>query len=113
MILINTLTLKKIKDELESQGKSYQWLADQLRVSKALVGHLLSGERKMKTERLSSIANALNVDVIDLLPNESIHRSGPLHIQLRGELSTRKSKRALEVALFAIEDYVTMKGANE
>lgn len=104
----NEYVLDRIKSLLEQQGKSYQLLAEEIGVSKSLIGHMLSGEREMKPERLITIAKALNVDVKELVkPIQS--QKGPLEIIFRGTLTNRKSKRAFDSALFAIEDYVTMK----
>lgn len=55
----------------------------------------------------TTIAKALGTEVKDLMKvNET---NEPLEVVFRGELTNRKSKRAFESVLFAIEDYVTMK----
>lgn len=103
----NEYVLDRIKTLLQEQGKSYQDLSNETGISKSLIGHMLSGERVMKPERLVSIAKALGVEVTQLL--KPIEKNGPLQVEFRGELTNRKSKRAFEAVLFAIEDYVTMK----
>lgn len=103
----NTQVLNRIKGLLQEQGKSYQDLSNDTGISKSLIGHMLSGERVMKPERLITIAKALGTEVKDLIQvNET---NEPLEIVFRGELTNRQSKRTFEAVLFAIEDYVTMQ----
>lgn len=104
----NEYVLESIKSLLKEQGKSYQLLAENIGVSKSLIGHMLSGEREMKPERLVDIAKFLDTTVERLVkPIQS--KKGPLEISYRGTLNNRKSKRTFDSVLFAIEDYVTMK----
>lgn len=104
----NEYVLDRIKFHISEQGTSYQLLSEEIGVSKSLIGHMLSGKRVMKPERLVAIAKALNVEVEELIkPLES--KNGPLEIKIRGELTSRKSNRTFDYALFAIEDYITMK----
>lgn len=104
----NEIISNKVKAWLERENKSYQWLADQLDVSKSLVGHMLSGERKITSERIVQLAKLMNSSIEELLYHKS-KNEGPLTVQLRGRTSTRKSKRELESLLFAIEDYVGLQ----
>lgn len=103
----NEHVLDRIKLLLQEQGKSYQDLSNETGISKSLIGHMLSGERVMKSEHLVAIAKALGTQVKDLVKVNEINE--PLEVIIRGELTNRQSKRAFEAVLFAIEDYVTMK----
>lgn len=103
----NEHVLNRIKVLLQEQGKSYQDLSNDTGISKSLIGHMLSGERVMKPERLVTIAKALGIEVKDLMKVNETNEH--LEVVFRGELTNRKSKRAFESVLFAIEDYVTMK----
>ncbi|SOC21734.1 helix-turn-helix protein [Ureibacillus xyleni] len=105
----NEIVIGKVKDWLQQENKSYQWLADQLGISKALVGFMLSGERTLLPKRIEQIADVMGISTKDLLHYEEL-KQGPLTVQLRGNASNRRSKRELEALLFAIEDYV---GLNE
>lgn len=105
---LNEHVLSCIKSLLQEQGKSYQDLSKETGISKSLIGHMLSGERVMKPERLITIAAALKVDVKDLMKPVQTHNE-PLQVVFRGELTNRKSKRTFESVLFAIEDYLTMR----
>lgn len=103
----NQYVLDRIKILLQEQGKSYQDLSNDTGISKSLIGHMLSGERVMKPERLVTIAKALDTEVKDLIKVDETNE--PLQIVFRGQTTNRQSKRAFESVLFAIEDYVTMK----
>lgn len=102
----NEAVVSKVKNWLASEHKSYQWMADQLSVSKALIGHLLSGERTLQPKHIEQFANVLGLSVQELVKTE---QQGPLTVQLRGNLSNRRSKRELDALLFAIEDYIGLK----
>jgi transcriptional regulator with XRE-family HTH domain len=102
------IVVKKIKAWLEAEGKSYQWLADELGLSKGMVGHLLSGIRVLQPHYIEKMAKLMNVKLVDLLQDESSER-GLLTVHLRGSISNRRSKRELDSLLFAIEDYIGLK----
>lgn len=99
------IVVKKVKAWLEAEGKSYQWLADELGLSKSMVGHLLAGTRVLQPHYIERIARLMNTQVADLLREESGEK-GLLTVHLRGAISSRRSKRELDSLIFAIEDYV-------
>lgn len=103
----NEIVIHKVKAWLNKEDKSYQWLAEQLAVSKALVGHLLSGERTLQPRHIEQLAAVLGISVKELLAQEQ--QQGHLTVQLRGNTSNRRSKRELDALLFAIEDYIGLK----
>ncbi|MFD1886495.1 hypothetical protein [Paenibacillus wenxiniae] len=41
----NNVVINNVKAWMEKNSKSHQWLADELNVSKSLIGHILSGKR--------------------------------------------------------------------
>ncbi|GKV64825.1 MULTISPECIES: helix-turn-helix domain-containing protein [unclassified Sporosarcina] len=104
----NELVLTRIKTLLKEKGISYQDVSDATGISKSLIGHMLSGTRVMKPERLVAIAGVLQVSVEDLLAEQAVQHS-PLEVVFRGNLTTRTSKRDFDSVLFAIEDYMAMK----
>ncbi|MBO2946124.1 helix-turn-helix transcriptional regulator [Paenibacillus sp. F411] len=99
------IVVKKVKAWLEAEGKPYQWLADELGLSKGMVGHLLSGNRVLQPQYVEQIAKLMDTQVVDLLRDES-REKGLLTVHLRGTISNRRSKRELDSLLFAIEDYI-------
>ncbi|WP_223553897.1 helix-turn-helix domain-containing protein [Lysinibacillus sphaericus] len=57
----NDNVIKKIKNWLEGERKSYQWLSDQLEISKSFLGFILNGERILKLERIEQLAKRMGI----------------------------------------------------
>ncbi|MDM5246122.1 helix-turn-helix transcriptional regulator [Lysinibacillus sp. G4S2] len=102
------VVITRVKKWLESEGKSYQWLADQMGISKSLIGFILKGERTLKPERIEQIAKIMNLTTKELMESEVITKD-KLTVNLRGKLTNRRSRRELDSLLFAIEDYIGLK----
>lgn len=103
----NEIVIHKVKDWLKKEGKSYQWLAEQLAVGKALVGQLLSGERTLQPRHIKQLSVVMGISVKELLAQEQ--QQSHLTVQIRRNMSNRFSKRKLDALLFVIEDYVSLK----
>ncbi len=104
----NEVVISRVQKWLGSEGKSYQWLAEQLDVSKSLVGFIMKGERTLKPERIEQLAKIMNITAKELMQSEVITKD-KLTVNLRGELTNRRSRRELDSLLFAIEDYIGLK----
>ncbi|AXQ50872.1 helix-turn-helix domain-containing protein [Lysinibacillus fusiformis] len=104
----NDIVINKVIKWLEAEDKSYQWLAEQLGVSKSLVGCMLKGERTLKSERIEQFAKIMGITTKELVQSDAI-REDQLTVHLLGELSNRRSKRELDSLLFAINDYLRLK----
>lgn len=104
----NEVVIEKVKNWLQENGKTHQWLAEELQISKALVGHMLSGNRTIQPKRIPELAKILGLSVKELTEDSSI-QSKRLVVQLRGSTSSRQSKQEVEELLFAIEDYLGLK----
>ncbi len=52
----NDIVINKINNWLEAEDKSYEWLAEKLGVSKALVGFMLKGDCTLKLESIEQVA---------------------------------------------------------
>ena len=104
----NEVVIEKVKVWLQESGKSHQWLAEELNISKALVGHMLSGNRTIQPKRIPELAKVLGLSVKELTEDSSL-KSKRLVVQLRGSTSNRRSKQEVEELLFAIEDYLGLK----
>jgi transcriptional regulator with XRE-family HTH domain len=102
------IVVSKVKAWLEAKGKSYQWLADELGISKGMVGHILSGKRVLQPRYIEQLAKLMEIQLVELLQAEK-KEQGLLTVHLRGTISNRRSKRELDSLLFAIEDYVGLK----
>ncbi|MGO4546776.1 helix-turn-helix domain-containing protein [Paenibacillus sp. 2TAB23] len=102
------IIISKVKAWLDKEGKSYQDIANELNISKAMVGHVMSGKRVLQPYYIEPLAKLLNKQMSDLLQPETQER-GVLTYQLRGSTSNRHSKIEFDSLLFAIEDYVGLK----
>lgn len=106
----NTTLIHNIKSWLEDHQKSHQWLAQEIGVSKALIGHMLNESRVIQPQRVVDIANALGLSVNELTTDASM-KEERMMVELRGALSNRRSKMELERLKFAVEDYIGLKGS--
>ena len=106
----NQILIQNIKAWLEDHQKSHQWLAQEIGVSKAMVGHMLNESRVIQPQRIVDIANVIGVPVKDLTTDTSM-KEERMTIELRGTLSNRRSKMELERLKFAVEDYIGLKGS--
>lgn len=104
----NTIIVNNIKLWLQDHQKSQQWLAEEIGVSKALVGHMLNESRVIQPQRIVAIAKALGVSVNELTTDASM-KEERMTVELRGTLSNRRSKMELERLKFAVEDYIGLK----
>ncbi|PJO44894.1 helix-turn-helix domain-containing protein [Lysinibacillus xylanilyticus] len=104
----NEIIIGKVQKWLEAEGKSYQWLSEQMDVSKSLVGFIMKGERTLKPERIEQLAKIMNITIKELMQSEVITKD-KLTVNLRGKLTNRRSRRELDSLLFAIEDYIGLK----
>jgi len=104
----NATVISRVQKWLDLNGKSYQWLAEQMGVSKSLVGFIMKGERTLKPERIEQLAKIMNLTTKELMQSEVITKD-KLTVNLRGKLTNRRSRRELDSLLFAIEDYIGLK----
>ncbi|MDP1395147.1 MULTISPECIES: XRE family transcriptional regulator [Bacilli] len=104
----NDLVIGKVIKWLESEEKSFVWLAEQLGVSLFHVEYMLKGERILKSERIEQIAKIMGIKTKELVKSEVIMEN-QLTVKLLGSISNRRSKRELDSLLFAINDYLGLK----
>lgn len=64
---------EKIKSIRKSRGLTQKQLGEKLGISQALVGQYETGKRKPKLEQITRIANALSVDIGDLIDSVPIN----------------------------------------
>lgn len=96
---VSSVVAAYVSNWLKQHNKSYQWLADELGVSKSLVQHMLDGTRIFTTERIFQVANVLGVSVDELINDKK--ESAEYAVQLRGEISTREGESALQNVIFS------------
>lgn len=105
---VNQVVIQKIKAWLTDHHKSIQWLADEIGVSKSLMGHILTGERALLPKRIVQIAQVMGITVEELVGANQPEKQ-EYELVLRGELQSRIAKRHMSYLLFAIEDCVRMQ----
>ncbi|MFA1738976.1 MULTISPECIES: helix-turn-helix domain-containing protein [Lysinibacillus] len=105
----NDIVVKKVKNWLESEKKSYQWLAEQLEISKSLVEFMLNGEHALKPEHIEHLAKIMDISIKDLIQPDDFVKKDKFTVNLIGELSNRRSRREFDSLLFAINDYIGLK----
>lgn len=103
----NEVVIKNVKHWLKENDKTHEWLAEELKVSKSLVGHMLSGKRAILPKRIEALSKITDIPMKELVKDSS--QSGSLTVQLRGQTSNRRSKQDLKSMIFAIEDYLGLK----
>ncbi|KMY52539.1 DNA-binding protein [Bacillus sp. FJAT-27231] len=108
----NEMVINKVRTWLEENDKSYQWLANQIGVSKSLMGHILNGNRQFLPNRMIQVAEAMGITVEELITPEH-KKEKPYTLQLRGKADSRITQDHLKNMMFAIEDYLRIQRANE
>lgn len=96
---VSSIVASYVSNWLKQNDKSYQWLADELGVSKSLVQHMLNGSRTFTSERILQVASVLNVSIDELIQEKQT--SNIYTVQLRGEISTREGDSALKNVIFS------------
>lgn len=107
----NDMVIQKVKKWMEDNGKSTQWLADEIGVSKSLVGHILTGQRQFLPERIVQVAKVMGTTTAQLMEPEYTEEK-PYTLQLRGKADSRVAKRHIKNMLFAIEDSLFIERVN-
>lgn len=103
----SNIVVKNINDQLKSQKKSREWLAEQTGLSLSMIGHMLSGNRNIIPKRMIQIAQVLGVSSKDLMKDPE--KEERFTVKLRGETSNRRSKTEMNSLLFVIEDSIDLK----
>ncbi|MCR8852867.1 XRE family transcriptional regulator [Lysinibacillus fusiformis] len=104
----NDIVVKKVRNWLKSERKSYLWLANQLGIKKSLVEIMLDGERVLKPVHIEHLAKIMDISIKDLLKLD-VEKKENLTVNLFGELTNRRSRRELDSLLFTIKDYINLK----
>ncbi|MEK5266680.1 helix-turn-helix domain-containing protein [Weizmannia sp. FSL W8-0401] len=106
----NEAAIKKVRDWLDTEGKSIQDLAEEVGISKSLMGHILTGKRQFLPNRMAQVAKVMGITVEELLAEDRSEK--PYVLSLRGKADSRAAKRQLENMLFAIEECLRIEEIN-
>jgi len=96
---VSSVVATYVSNWLKQNKLSYQWLADELKVSKSLVQHMVNGKRTFTSERIFQVADVLGVSVDELINNKQ--EAKEYTVQLRGKISTREGESALHNVIFS------------
>lgn len=100
---LNQAVIAKVRAWMAANDKSIQWLADQISVSKALMGHILNSERQFLPKRMVQVADVMGITIEELLTPEQVEDK-EYTLSLRGKVDSRIAKRHLNILLHAIHN---------
>jgi len=107
----NIVVVENIKKWLKENKSSQIWLAKQINVSPSMLSQMLNGERKIQTKHLLLISKVTGMTPNQLAKDGNKQISDELEYVLRGELSSKKSKREFDRLLSDIKSYVDLEAA--
>jgi len=85
---------KNIQDLLSGQGKTQQFLADSLGVSKQVINKIVAGSKAINVAEIRKIASVLNVTADRLLAIET--KQEPIHnFAFMGQIESETTKKRL------------------
>lgn len=107
----NDIIIKNLQHWLNENGKSQKSLADEMNISELLVEHILSGKRSLLPEHIEVLSELMDTPIKNIARDAS--HSGDLTVEVRGQLTNRRSKQDLDAMLFAVEDYIKLNNNSE
>ena len=104
----NDIVINNVQKWLDENNKSHTWLADELHVSKALVGDILLGRQMLLPKRIEQLTHILGMSMKELTRDKRVLQT-VCTVRLCGEITTRAARRELDALLFTIEDYIALQ----
>lgn len=97
-----------IQNILLQQGKTQQYLADQLKVSKQVMSKIIAGSKAINVAEISKIATVLEVSVDELL---SIKTANPLthNFNFMGKVKNEETKRKITLLQKVIDEILMLE----
>ena len=97
-----------IQSILSVQGKTQQFLAEQLGISKQVMSKIITGAKAINVAEISKIANVLNVSVDRLLETSVIQE--PVHnFSFKGQVKSASTKQKIEILQKIIDEKLWME----
>lgn len=102
-----------IQKVLITQGKTQQFLADKLGVSKQVMSKIISGSKAINVAEITKIAKALNIPVDQLL--NMTNQQEPVHnFSFMGKVKNEETKKKIEFLKSVIDEILMLEEyANE
>lgn len=97
-----------IQSILSVQGKTQQFLAEQLGISKQVMSKIITGAKAINVAEISKIANVLNVSVDSLLETSVIQE--PVHnFSFKGQVKSASTKQKIEILQKIIDEILWLE----
>jgi len=97
-----------IQDILTAQGKTQQFLADSLGISKQVMNKIVAGSKAINVAEISEIAKALGVTTDSLLVVKT--EQAPVHhFAFMGQVANEKTKQKIEVLKTVIDEILMLE----
>ena len=99
---------KNIQDILTAQGKTQQFLADNLGVSKQVMSKIIAGAKAINVIEISKIASVLSVTADSLL--EIVTEQEPAHnFAFMGQIENEETKNKVELLKTVIDEILMLE----
>ena len=99
-----------ILNALNKQGKSQQYLASELGVSKQVMSKIITGAKAINVVEISKIASVLNVSVDSLLETKKPQPKMLVHnLAYMGEVKNPETRKKIEIVKTIIEEIVMLE----
>ncbi len=97
-----------IQNVLTAQGKTQQFLAEELGVSKQVMSKIIAGSKAINVVEISKIASTLNVSVDKLLAMDTIQE--PVHhFSFMGQVQKEETRRRIQFLQTVIEEILLLE----
>lgn len=97
-----------IQTILSLQGKTQQFLAEELGISKQVMSKIISGAKAINVEEISKIAAVLNVSIDKLLVVEAVQE--PVHnFSFMGQVKNEETKKKIEILQTVIDEILMLE----
>ena len=97
-----------IQNILLRQGKTQQFLADQLGVSKQVMSKIISGSKAINVEEISNIARNLNVEIEELLAVKT-KKEESHYFSFMGRVENEDTRKKIELLKEVIDEILFLE----
>ena len=97
-----------IQTALSAQGKTQQFLAGQLGISKQVMSKIISGAKAINVAEISKIAAILNISADRLLAVENVEEPEH-HFSFMGQVKNEATKQKIEILQTVIDEILMLE----
>lgn len=99
---------KNIQNVLNEQGKTQQFLAEQLGISKQVMSKIITGTKAINVVEISKIADVLNVSTDYLLSVQTTQESNH-NFSFMGKVKNEETKKKIEFLKTIIDEILILE----